>query len=90
MPTLYVLTEYIDRAMIQAEYNNLYDYRFRRRIPISKGVIAFGGTLEQCQNDLHSTLDDWILVDLQLGHDLPVIGDINFNKELVRESMDTL
>ncbi|MGH8498367.1 MAG: hypothetical protein ACRERV_06130 [Methylococcales bacterium] len=43
---------------------------------ICQGLIAFGGTLRQCPNELHSTLEDWILVGLQLGHALPVVDDI--------------
>jgi predicted RNase H-like HicB family nuclease len=90
MPTQYILTEYIDQAMMQAEYDKLEDGTFSGRIPVCKGVIAFGTTLRQCQNELRSTLEDWILVGLKLGHVLPVIGDINFNKEPTRESVDTL
>ena len=90
MPTQYILTEYIDEAMRQAEYDKLEDGTFSGRIPICKGVIAFGTTLRQCQNELRSTLEDWILVGLKLGHTLPVIRDINFNKEPTRESVDTL
>jgi len=90
MPTQYILTEYIDEAMRQAEYDKLEDGTFSGRIPICKGVIAFGTTLRQCQNELRSTLEDWIFVGLKLGHALPVIRDINFNKEPTRESVDTL
>jgi len=90
MTTQYILTEYIDQAMRQAEYDKLEDGTFSGRIQICKGVIAFGATLRQCQNELHSTLEDWILVGLKLGHALPVIGGINFNKEPTRESVDTL
>lgn len=89
MPTQYILTEYINQAMQQAEYDKLEDGTFCGRIPICKGVIAFATTLKQCQNELHSTLEDWILVGLKLGHILPVIGDINFNQELICESMDS-
>ncbi len=36
------------------------------------GVIAFGDTLKRCEAELRSTLEDWILVGLKLGHPLPV------------------
>lgn len=90
MATQYVLTEYIDNAMIRAEYDKLDDGTFSGRIPICKGAIAFGATLTQCQDELRSTLEDWILVGLKLGHAFPVIGGINLNQELVRESVDAL
>jgi predicted RNase H-like HicB family nuclease len=90
MPTKYILTEYIDQAMAQAEYDKLEDGTFSGRIPACQGVVAFGATLRQCQDELRSTLQDWIFVGLKLGHSLPVIAGINLNKEPTRESVDTL
>lgn len=90
MPTQYILTEYIDQAMAQAEYDKLEDGVFSGRIPPCKGVIAFGSTLRQCQDELRSTLEDWIVLGLKLGHALPIIAGIDLNKEPTRESVDTL
>ena len=90
MPTKYILTEYIDQAMAQAEYDKLEDGTFSGRIPPCQGVVAFGATLRQCQDELRSTLEDWIFVGLKLGHALPVIAGIDLNKEPTRESVDTL
>jgi predicted RNase H-like HicB family nuclease len=90
MQTQYILTEYIDQAMVQAEYDKLEDGTFCGRIPICKGVVAFGNTLRQCQDELHATLEDWIFVGLKLSHPLPVIAGIDLNKEPTRESVDTL
>jgi predicted RNase H-like HicB family nuclease len=90
MPTKYILTEYVDQAMAQAEYDKLEDGTFSGRIPACQGVVAFGATLRQCQDELRSTLEDWIFVGLKLGHSLPVIASIDLNKEPTRESVDTL
>ena len=90
MPTQYILTEYVDQAMAQAEYDKLEDGTFSGRIPPCKGIITFGSTLRQCQDALRSTLEDWILLGLKLGHSLPVIASIDLNKEPTRESVDTL
>jgi len=90
MPTKYILTEYVDQAMAQAEYDKLEDGTFSGRIPACQGVVAFSATLRQCQDELRSTLEDWIFVGLKLGHSLPVIADIDLNKEPTRESVDTL
>jgi hypothetical protein len=90
MPTKYILTEYVDQAMAQAEYDKLGDGTFSGRIPVCQGVVAFGATLRQCQDELRSTLEDWIFVGLKLGHSLPVIAGIDLNKEPTRESVDTL
>ena len=86
----YILSEYIDTAMSQAIYDKLEDTTFVGRIPCCKGVIAFASTLQECENQLHSTLEDWILVGLKLGHTLPVINNIDLNKEPSREPVDTL
>ena len=62
MPVIrYVLSEYVEHAMAQALYDKLEDGTFAGRIPLCKGVIAFGNTLRECENELRSTLEDWIL-----------------------------
>ena len=38
----FILSEYIERAMTKAEYDKLEDNTFAGRIPVCKGVIAFG------------------------------------------------
>ena len=68
-----ILTGYIDTALSRAEYDKLEDGFFSGRIPGCKGVIAFGKTLRECENELQSTLEDWIFIGLKLGHPLPVI-----------------
>lgn len=90
MAIRFILTEYVDQAMIQAVYDKLEDGTFAGRIPSCKGVVAFAATLHQCEEELRSTLEDWILVGLKLGHPLPVITDIDLNRKLSRESMGTV
>jgi predicted RNase H-like HicB family nuclease len=90
MATRYILSEYMDQAMAEAVYDKLEDATFAGRIPACKGVVAFGGTLRECEDELRSTLEDWILVGLKLGHSLPVIGGVDLNKEPTREPVDTL
>ena len=91
MPLIrYVLSEYVEHAIAQALYDKLEDGTFAGRIPLCKGVVAFGNTLRECENELHSTLEDWILLGLKLGHSLPVIGEIDLNREPASEPMDTV
>lgn len=91
MPLIrYVLSEYAEHAMEQSIYDKLEDDTFAGRIPPCKGVIAFGNTLRECENELRSTLEDWILLGLKLGHSLPVIGDIDLNREPTSEPMDSV
>ena len=79
--TRFILPDYVDQALANAVYDKLEDGTFAGRIPPCKGVVAFGPTLRECEDELHSTLEDWILVGLKLGHTLPVIADIDLNKE---------
>ena len=90
MAIRYILSEYVEQAMAQAIYDKLEGGSFAGRIPSCKGVVAFGTTLRECENELRSTLEDWILVGLKLGHSLPVIGGIDLNKEPTREPMDIM
>ena len=82
-----IFTGYIDCALSRAEYDKLEDGTFSGRIPGCKGVVAFGTTLRECENELQSTLEDWILVGIKLGHMLPVIDGFDLNKEPTHESV---
>ena len=73
MAIRFILSDYVEQAQASAVYDKLEDDTFAGRIPICQGVIAFGSTLRECENELRSTLEDWILLGLKLGHPLPVI-----------------
>jgi predicted RNase H-like HicB family nuclease len=75
-----VLTEYIQRAMRRAHYELTEKGRYIGTIPGCKGLWAESKTLEKCREELQSTLEDWLLLGLQLGHSLPVIDGINLNR----------
>ena len=60
----------IDRAMAQAVFDKLEDKSYGGRIPSCKGVIAFATSLRECENQLRSTLEEWILMGIKLGHPL--------------------
>ncbi len=85
-----ILTGYIEYAMDMAVYEKLEDAGFCGRIPGCTGVIAFGDSLPECENELQSVLEEWILLGLKLGHPLPVFGDFNLNEEPADESLAAL
>ena len=60
------------------------------RIAKCAGVVAFGGTLRACENELRSTLEDWIFVGLKLGHELPVLSGLDLNKSPAHDRMAPL
>ena len=86
----FVLTDYLNQALADAEYDKLEDRTFSGRIPSCKGVIAFGTTLRECETELRSTLEDWVLLGQKLGHSLPVLDTIDLNKEPEYESVESL
>lgn len=59
-------------AMKEAAYDKLEDGPFAARITSCSGVVAFGTSWGECEEELRSTLEDWILLGLRLGHPLPV------------------
>jgi predicted RNase H-like HicB family nuclease len=75
-----MLIEYINKAMSKAEYEKLEDDTYCGRITTCPGVIAFGNTLYECQNELKSVLEGWLIVKIRHGYSLPVIESINVNK----------
>jgi len=86
----YVLSDYVAEALAEAAFEKLEDGSYAGRIPSCTGVVAFGTTLRECENELRSTLEDWILVGLQLKHPLPVMQGIDLNKEPARDPVDAV
>jgi predicted RNase H-like HicB family nuclease len=86
----YILSDYIEHAIAKAVYDKLDDGTFAGRIPVCKGVVAFGKSLRECEQELRSVLEDWILLGFKLKHRLPVIAGINLNEEPGREPLVAL
>lgn len=86
----FILTDYVNQALALAVYDKLEDGTFAGRIPSCKGVVAFRATLAECQDELRSTLEDWLLVGLKLVHPLPIVAGIDLNEEPQREPVETL
>jgi len=75
-----MLTEYIQKTMGKAVYEKLEDGTYSGEVPECPGTIAFGETLQECQAELRSALEGWLLVKIRHGDDLPVIEGIDLNK----------
>jgi predicted RNase H-like HicB family nuclease len=90
MTVRYLLSDYMTRAMALAIYDKLDEGSYTGRIQPCKGVVAFGPTLQACEATLRSTLEEWIVLGLKLGHPLPVIDNIDLNITATRESVDAL
>ncbi len=82
MESKFILSDYIEAALKRAVYEKLDDGSYSGVIPECKGVIAFGSSLKDCEYQLRSVLEDWILLGLKLGHSIPVIDKIDLNKKV--------
>ncbi len=75
-----MLTEYVERAMNKALYEKLGDGTYCGKIPECLGTIAFAETLYQCQSELRSVFEGWLLVKIRHGDRLPIIDGLDLNK----------
>ena len=71
-----MLITYIQSAMRLAKYEILEDGQYYGEIPGFKGVWAQSDNLESCREELQSALEDWLVLGLHLGHELPVVAGI--------------
>ena len=68
-----VITEYIDAAMREAQYEDLGDGEgFAGVIPELEGLIGHASNLEECKEDLREALEGWLLVSFRLNLPIPV------------------
>ena len=67
--------------MRQAHYELMENGRFFGSISSCQSCWAEAPTLEECRDELLSTLEDWLLLGLQLRHTLPVIDGIDLNRK---------
>jgi len=75
----FILTDYVEAAMSQTVLEKLEHGSYAATIPACRGVVAFGPDPGTCKDELRSTLEDWVLVGLRIGHTLPVIAGIDLN-----------
>ena len=80
-----MLTEYIEQAMSKAKYEKLKDGTYSGTIPRCVGLIAFGETLYECQKELQSSLEDWLVAKLHHRQRIPIIGGIDLNPKALEK-----
>lgn len=74
-----MLRRYINSAMAHAHYEIIDQpgEPYYGDIPGLDGVLATGSTLEECRTNLEDALDAWIMLGLQLRHEIPAITGIH-------------
>ncbi|MGV8175295.1 MAG: type II toxin-antitoxin system HicB family antitoxin [Methanothrix sp.] len=69
-----MFAEYISAALEKAEYEIIDDLEpYYARVPGLQGVWASGKTLEECRRELISTIEEWLVLGLRMGHPIPPI-----------------
>jgi predicted RNase H-like HicB family nuclease len=69
-----MLRAYLDAALRRATYETLpEDEGIYGEISGFDGLWANAPTLDECKRELESALEDWIVVGLRLGHELPEV-----------------
>ena len=76
--------------MSSATFEKLDDGTFAGTIPACRGVMAFGDTLMGCRHLLQSTLEDWLLLGLRMGHAMPVLAGLSLNGASAHEPPDAV
>ena len=77
-----MITKYLHEAMHRAKYKILEDGTFYGWIEELPGVWTTTGSLEECKEELESVVEDWLLLGLRLGHNIPSLGDIDLNAQV--------
>ncbi|KHE93964.1 MAG: hypothetical protein K8F52_14430 [Candidatus Scalindua rubra] len=80
-----MLTAFINAAMHKAHYEVLSDNEgYFGKIEGLHGVWANAHTLEDCREELREVLEEWIILGVKRGHNIPIINGIDINiKEVV-------
>lgn len=71
-----MIREYIDRALRKATYDKLEDGTFYGEVPGLQGVLAIAQTLEECRTQLAEVIEEWVLVRISRGLEVPPIEGI--------------
>lgn len=73
-----MINRYIAAALRRAHYEILEDGGgFYGSIPGFQGVWAQAATLEECREELQSTLEGWLLLSFSRHMEIPVVDGID-------------
>jgi predicted RNase H-like HicB family nuclease len=72
-----MIRSYVDEALHRAQYDKLEDQTFSAEVPeLLRGVLATGNTLEACREELAEVVEEWVLVRVAQGLEVPRLGAI--------------
>lgn len=74
-----MLTEYLEKAMRHAVYEEMEEGEFFGHIRELKGPWAEGTTKEECQANLRQVLEEWLVLALREDDELAEIDGVSLN-----------
>ena len=74
-----ILTAFIEAAIHEAKYKIFEDGTYFGEIPSCPGVWANEKTQDECRGVLREVLEEWIVLKLRDGDQLPSIERIDLN-----------
>lgn len=72
-----MITKYIAKALARARYERLEDDTVCATVPGLRGVIAVGKTFEGCREQLAEVVEEWVLVRVARGLEVPRLGGVS-------------
>jgi predicted RNase H-like HicB family nuclease len=71
-----MIRNYLDEALKRARYTPLEDGTYCAEVRGLRGVIATGDTLESCRATLQEVIEEWVLVRVSRGLEVPPLGGV--------------
>ena len=81
-----MLLDYVKTAMAKAKFESLEEGGWYGQIPGFRGVWASASTRAACRRNLQEVLEDWIVINLRLGHNPPRLPGVRAFPRLQRAS----
>lgn len=72
-----MISRYLDEALHRASYQPVDDGGYYATVRGLRGVIAHGQTLEACRAQLAEVIEEWILVRVAQGLEIPRLGRVS-------------
>ncbi len=69
-----MFTEYVEKAMQQAEYEQMVDGNWWGQVTPLRYTWATGPTKEACAKELRDVVEDWLIDAIACHHPIPMIG----------------
>jgi predicted RNase H-like HicB family nuclease len=82
-----IIDHWAREAIRHAQIQQLSDRHSYGEVPGCEGVIATGGTRAEVEQELFSVLEEWALLGMRLGDEIPVYGQADLNSENARKRL---